>query len=77
MKSNQKKTSKVKLNIKLYEIESYENIRRFQTQLTLGKDIANYVLEDGKMKCTVTNLVLNKADYKIVNLKEEMNCQIL
>lgn len=37
--------------IKLFEIEpTHSNIRRFQTQLSVGKDYASFIIEDGVLK---------------------------
>lgn len=69
--------------IKLLEVkESLKNIRRFQSQLHVGRDTIDFIMEDGVMKChgrgeNGFDFYLYDGDYEIVQTKKEMEIQEL
>ena len=72
-----------KTAIKLYEVGTeHEGLRRFQSQLRVGRDSVDFIMRDGQMKCWDKG---NKGfdfypyndPYEIVTTKKEMQSQEL
>ena len=69
--------------IKLLEVKSVGNIRRFQSQLYVGKDSADFIMEEGILKCYEWNTEKGfgffefHKPYEIVSSVEEMFKQTL
>lgn len=71
--------SKIKL-LKIGELA--DGTQRFQSQLLVGKDSADFIMEDGVMKCWGNgkkgfDFYEYKEQYEIVESKKDMAVQVL
>ena len=68
--------------IKLFEITPIDDVRRFQSQLRVGRAVADFIMEDDIMKCygygeKGFNFYPYSGEYEIVNDISEMKHQQL
>lgn len=65
--------------VKLFEVESLEDTRRFQSQLFVGRAVADFILKDSTMYVWGGRgeWVPYTKEYKIVKSKKEMKTQKL
>jgi len=68
--------------IKLLEIDNFEMTRRFQSQLYLGRNVADFIMENNIMKYwTSGNFGLDfypyLKEYEIVSTGSDMRMQVL
>ncbi|MCK0201394.1 hypothetical protein ACQ1R0_03890 [Ornithobacterium rhinotracheale] len=65
--------------VKLFEIEPFENIRRFRSQLFVDKNVADFIIKKGKMYCISgwKEELISNTQYVIINNRKEMLRQTL
>lgn len=70
------------MTIKLLEVGEVDGNRRFKSQLYVGRDTVDFIMEDGIMKCWGQgkggfNFHPYLGEYEIVSDKKQMNSQSL